>query len=111
MGLILPGDRPARGGLTILVPRGYETGDAPEPVGYCALCETEFHTDEAARRHFEREGRRHRSLAEEARQQKLEERMPIFSEQSWDPDYAAHMRKVGRRMLREGRLVTKKNER
>jgi hypothetical protein len=111
MGLILPGDRPQRGGLTILVPRGYESGDAPTPVGECLLCEVQFFTEEDAQRHFRRNARKHASLAEEAKQEALEERMPVFSEESWDPEYSAHMREVGRRMLREGRLTTKPHER
>lgn len=109
-GLILPGDAPRRGGLTILVPRGYESGER-EPCGECVLCDVVFFDQDEAQRHFRRNAAKHASLADEARAERIEQRMPVFDEESWDPEYAAHMREVGRRMLAEGRLVTRPNER
>jgi hypothetical protein len=35
--------------------------------------------------------------------------MPVFEE--WDPEVAAHLRKVGERMVAEGRLEVKPSER
>jgi hypothetical protein len=102
--VILPGEEPRKGPLQILVPRGNET-----IVGHCSLCELVFYDEDAARRHFERNARKHAELANEARQERLEERMPVFEE--WDPEVAAHLRKVGERMVREGRLEVKPSER
>ena len=48
---------------------------------------------------------------DEARGERLKERMPIFDPESWDPEVERHMREVGKRMLREGRLEVKKSER
>jgi hypothetical protein len=56
-----------------------------------------------------RNARKHAELANEARTERLEERMPVFDE--WDPEVAAHMRKVGERMLEERRLEVKPSER
>lgn len=36
---------------------------------------------------------------------------PVFSEDNWDPELAKHMRGVGKRMLKEGRLEVKPHER
>lgn len=107
-GLILPGDAPTPGGLTILVPRGYETQGGPQPIGECFVCGDAFYDRKAAERHFRRcameniDELRHRSVAN---------RLPFFNEDFWDPEIAAHMRRVGERMLREGRLTVKPSER
>lgn len=115
-GLILPGDPlPRRGGLTIIVPRGYESENAPEPTMVCRvpineedLCLKGFYPGEerAFQRHVGICARQHRDAIEERRK-----RLAIFHEDAWDPEIAAHMRKVGERMKREGRLVVKPNER
>jgi hypothetical protein len=94
--------------LQILVPRDYAT-DPPPIVGRCDLCELVFYDETEARRHFERNARKHAELANEMRTERLVERMPVFDE--WDPEVAAHMRKVGERMLAERRLEVKPSER
>jgi hypothetical protein len=91
----------------LIVPRNVD------PVGECVLCEEVFYTQRDAARHFERNAERHLELAREAAGQldlrPIEERIPILA--PWDPEVAAHMRKVGERMVREGRLTVKKSER
>jgi hypothetical protein len=101
--VILPGEKPRRSNLQIIVPRGHA-----EVVGQCSLCELVFYDQAEARRHFERNARKHAELANEMRTERLEERMPVFDE--WDPEVAEHMRKVGKRMLEERRLEVKPNE-
>jgi hypothetical protein len=102
--LILPGEKSRRSNLQILVPRDHST-----VVGRCDLCELVFYDEAEARRHFERNARKHAEMANEMRQERLEERMPVFEE--WDPEVAAHLRKVGERMKREGRLEVRPDER
>jgi hypothetical protein len=102
--LILPGEKPRRDKLQILVPREHGT-----VVGQCSLCELVFYDQAEARRHFERNARKHAEMANEARTERLEERMPVFDE--WDPEVAEHMRKVGKRMLKERRLEVRPEER
>jgi hypothetical protein len=101
--VILPGEKPRRSNLQIIVPRDHST-----VVGQCSLCELVFYDQAEARRHFERNARKHAELADEARTERLVERMPVFDE--WDPEVAAHMRKVGERMVAERRLEVKPNE-
>jgi hypothetical protein len=48
---------------------------------------------------------------EEARGQRLKERLPIFDPENWSPEAEAHLREVGKRMIDEGRLEMKKSER
>ncbi len=83
---------------------------AREVTGECYLCGVEFAAGDNVVAHLKScvadAGHDHR-MAEEERK----ERMAIFSEEAWDPEVAAHMRKVGERMLREGRLETKRSER
>ncbi len=107
MSLILPGPQPPKGGLSILVPRGYDERPA---VGECYMCGLQFAAGDNVMAHLRScvkdAGHDHR-MAEEERK----EAMHIFSEEAWDPEVAAHLREVGKRMLREGRLETKPNER
>jgi hypothetical protein len=107
--VILPGEKPRKSNLQILVPKGYESAEPPPIVGQCSLCELVFYDQDEARRHFERNARKHAEMANEMRQERLEERMPVFEE--WDPEVAAHLRKVGERMVAEGRLEVKPSER
>lgn len=116
-GLILPGDTPRRGGLTILVPRGYEDVEGPKPIGVCTVqvgggqvCNTPFFPGEERdyQRHVARCAQEHMAEIVAASPRT---RMPIFDESEWDPEVAAHMKKVGKRMLQEGRMVVRKNER
>lgn len=113
--LILPGDAARSGGLSIMVPRGYEQEDAPEPSMVCRvpvnaedLCLQPFYPGEerAFQAHVGRCAREHRDAIEERRK-----RLALFREEAWDPEVAEHMRKVGERMKREGRLEVKPSER
>jgi hypothetical protein len=116
--LILPGDRPARGGLTIFVPQGYERADGPRPIYECMVptddegtpCGRLFFVGEerAVERHMAACARAH---VAEIRGRALKRRMPVFDPDSWSPDAEAHVKKVGRRMLAEGRLTMKPHER
>lgn len=51
-----------------------------------------------------------RSHLQEIDAQRLKTRAPIFDEESWDPEVAEHLRKVGKRMRAEGRLEVRPNE-
>lgn len=83
--------------------------DTGEPVVYhCTVCGWGFTGNE------QREWQRH--VGECARKNMDEIRakskqMAVFDEENWDPEVAAHMRKVGQRMLKEGRLEVKPEER
>lgn len=56
-------------------------------------------------------GRCARNHPDEIEAAKLKNRIPIMDENQWNPDASAYLRKVGDRMIREGRLVMKPNER
>jgi hypothetical protein len=115
--LILPGDMRANTGMSILVPKGYETGAQGEPTMVCRVpvgpgeaCGAPFWPGQEG--DFERHVQRCRvQHEEEIHNNSPRARMPIFDEASWDPEIAAHMREVGRRMLKEGRFVVHKHER
>lgn len=109
-GLILPGEAARQGVPELFVPKGYETGPVVL-VGKCHLCDATFYRgqEQAWQEHV---GECARSQLDEIRHQREQERKTsIFNEDNWDPELAAHMKKVGERMLREGRLVMKPNER
>jgi hypothetical protein len=102
---VLLGDAANRGrGLQILVPRGYE--DA-EVIGKCLVpgCGARFYAgDEAAwEKHVGPCARKNLD-----RIHALKRSLPIFED--YDPEVSKHLRGVGKRMLREGRLEVRKNE-
>jgi len=101
MGEFKPGAR------TLMVPRGYEDQDVVL-VGHCTTCEAKFYRgqEDDWQRHVGRCAREHLGEIMAAREEH-KKRMAIFQEESWDPEWAAHQRKVGKRMLAEGRLVAK----
>lgn len=110
--LILPGE-PRRGPLQILVPRGHETKPIAVcrvPVGGGRTCGTEFWPGQEAafERHVRACVRKHEA---EIHAESPRTRMPIFRPEAWDPELTAHMKRVGDRMLEEGRMTVKKNER
>jgi len=117
-GIVLPGD--ARRGMgTLHVPRGYESDpeNAPVLVGVCTVpgCEREgkpFYRgqEDQWQRHVGWCARKNRDKIGEVIEER-NDRMKIFSPESWDPEWTAHQREVGKRMLREGRLVPKPHER
>jgi hypothetical protein len=77
-------------------------------VGECYICgDPVYAGDEAHIGNCAREMLPEIMKAREARRADL----AIFDEASWDPEVSEHMRRVGRRMLAEGRLVVKPSER
>lgn len=112
--IILPGN-PDRehGQLEILVPAGHDRPVAFRcrvPIGDGQVCGKPFY--ESERRAFEAHvGACAREHMDAIVAESPKTRMPWSDEDTWDPEAAAHMREVGKRMLREGRLETKPNER
>lgn len=123
--LILPNDPVGRGGMTLYVPRGYETEqdrmDDEAAGGYhlCRvlidaaeerICGTVFELGKVReyQRHLRRCAAEH---IDEIRKGSPHTRMPFLSPNAWDPEVEEHMRAVGRRMAAEGRLEVKKSER
>lgn len=78
-------------------------GRTPAKVFDCRVCGGQH--DEAG------VGRCARNHMDELRSMRLKERMPVLDDDQWDSEIAAHMKKVGERMLKEGRLTVKPNER
>lgn len=97
------------GGLVILVPRGYGEDGGPQEIGECYMCGTKFFEPESRRKVERHMGKCARAHLQQQQDAKLESKLPVFA--SWDPEVEDHMRKVGDRMLREGRLVVKPSER
>lgn len=109
--LILPHEAARKGKLTIHVPRGYED---QEPIGLCLVtgCGARFYKgqEEAWQRHVGPCARAH--LAEErGLNPAVKNEGTMWDENVWDPEVAAHMKKLGERMLKEGRLTVKPSER
>jgi hypothetical protein len=114
-GLVLPGGQPARSGTAQLyVPRGYEDEGREPPVlvGTCTTCDRIFYRgeEEEWQRHVGWCARQHLPEILDERQAR-KSRLEIFQEESWDPELAAYFKRVGDRMLREGRLTMRRNER
>lgn len=89
-------------GLTVIV-----ANDA-EPTGRCYTCGVPFFSREEGERHM---GPCARSRMDELKALRVSERLPFMDEEAWDPEVAAHLRKVGDRMLKEGRWEVKPSER
>lgn len=111
--LILPGEVEKRDRLQIFVPSGYEEPEQAighEHVLVCSTCDRVYRL--AEEREFQAHvgdcARVHMDLILSASPRR---RMPILDEETWDPEVAEHMRKVGDRMLEEGRLEVRRNER
>ena len=92
---------------TLYVPAGLETRSV---VGKCEVpgCGLTFYAgeEEAWQRHVGPCARKNLD-AIKAETSKL----AIDNEQNWDPEVAAHMRSVGKRMLKEGRMEVLPHER
>lgn len=103
--------RPRARPLTILVPRGHEQEDVVI-VGRCHVCGSEFGPGEeqAWRSHV---GKCARAHIDEIRASAPSERVKgtLWDPNNFDPEVDAHMREVGRRMLREGRWEVLPHER
>lgn len=99
-----------RGGLQIVVPRDFADDDrlfvcrVPLGEGVCGHVETDERSHIA---HMRRCAREH---AQEIHDASPRTRLPAIFE-SPDPEVDAHMKRVGDRMRREGRLVVKPSER
>jgi hypothetical protein len=89
-------------GLTILMRQ-----DA-QPVGRCNVCGVPFFSREEGERHMGPCAREHLG---EIQEQRAKSRIAMFDEENWDPELRAHLDKVGKRMVAEGRLEMKPNER
>jgi hypothetical protein len=72
------------------------------------ICGMTFTRPDVWQRHV---GRCARAHMDEIRAESLRARMPVFDEESWDPEVSEHMAKVGARMKAEGRLEVKPSER
>jgi hypothetical protein len=97
--------------LTLLIPHDFMGRPA---LGYCGLCEVPFHTEKGMRAHLRSGQHAGQVEIERALQQAKRERLAIFYDPEStgsDPEIAAHLKKVGQRMLKEGRWEVKKNER
>lgn len=114
-GLLIPG---SSRGLQIHVPKGYEDeGAAPPtmicrvPTGHGQVCGAIFYPGEesAWNTHVGRCARQHEG---EIHELSPKNRVPIIHDPNhWDPEAEEHLRQVGQRMLAEGRLVLRPNER
>lgn len=104
------------GGPAILVPSRYADKDVEAtmicrvPVGGGEICGKPFFPGEerAWQKHVGECAARHRDEIDE---QSPRTRLPAFDPERDDPEIAAHMKKVGKRMLEEGRWVVKPSER
>jgi hypothetical protein len=107
--IILPRE-PQLGDRTLYVPRGHETGTVVL-VGVCHTCQQRFGRgqEQEWQEHVGRCAREHLDAIMHEREKK--KRASVFNEDNWDPEVAAHLKKVGERMLEEGRMVLKPNER
>lgn len=117
-GIILPGSaQRADAGITMFVPGRY-CEDGAVAAFRCtvpidangATCGAAFTKEQHGlyERHTGRCARQHEDVWRRAAPS---HRLPVFDESNWDPEVAAHMRVVGARMLREGRMTVKPSER
>lgn len=108
--ILVPGEAQARGGL--ILPGMLAQANPQTLVGKCHTCDATFYRgeEEEWQRHVGRCAREHLPEILAARRAK-EKRLAAFQEENWDPEWAEHQREVGKRMIREGRLVPRPNER
>lgn len=80
-------------------------GQGP-PTGHCNVCGEDLYGGV-------RSGQQHIAACARAHLDELRAaaRPPVFDDSTVDTEVEAHMKKVGARMLREGRLVMRPNER
>jgi N-acetyl-anhydromuramyl-L-alanine amidase AmpD len=108
--LILPGDRPRPTTAQIFVPTGYE--NAPRRVvGVCHICGERFEEPGQEADWQKHVGACARAHMAEIHAESERRRKSVFHEDQWDPEVAEHLRKVGERMIEEGRLEVRPNER
>ena len=99
--LIIPGRRDS---LTILIP---DSAKHEEPGFVCMLCDSKFAKERFG--DYERHVARCAKLTHDQTLQEREDSM-IEAFRPHDPEVAAHMRQVGKRMLKEGRWTVNENE-
>lgn len=104
--LILPGDRPARRPVSVVVPHD---GDR-QATGFCGVCDVPFYSDRDMRAHLRSGSHRDAMALSVQAEHARKERLAIFHT-SADPEVEAHLKVVGKTMLREGRMVVKPSER
>lgn len=90
---------------TIYVPRGHE--DPPRFL--CRICQTGLHSPREYEQHVVACSQRHMNEILAAREEEKRRNGVSFGHP--DPELEEHMRRVGERMRREGRLIVKPNER
>lgn len=78
------------------------------PVWKCHMCGEERGSQRDLEQHV---GPCARSMMGEIHAALEVRRRSIFSSESWDPEVAAHMREVGKRMKAEGRMTVHPHER
>lgn len=90
------------GRFALIIPR--------DPIGFCAVCDVQFFADRDVRQHMG--SAQHEDGVNRARdaEERRKARLP-FMHEDIDPEISAHMKKVGKRMLAEGRMVVKPSER
>jgi hypothetical protein len=81
------------------------------PAFRCNVCGAEFPNEQRGswQRHVGECARVHAAEIEAMRPSVRNKGGP-FDPENWNPDAEAHLRKVGKRMLREGRMTLKRNE-
>lgn len=80
-----------------------------EQTGFCDLCGVPFYSDRDVRTHFATI--EHREATEAARAEREAEKQRLaFLHTDPDPEVTEHLRKVGKRMLAEGRWEVKPHE-
>lgn len=106
--VLLPNET-APGAAQLVVPHQYVDTVI---VGVCHACGARFGPgqEEEWQRHMRPCYLQHEGEVRAEREER-KKRLAIFQEESWDPELARHFRKVGDRMLREGRLTMHPNER
>lgn len=92
---------------TIYVPRGHDA----ERKFLCRVCGSEFTRQTAWEYHVGRCARHNLDELQEERQRFLARANALGTAEHPDPELEEHMRKVGDRMLREGRLTVEPHER
>ena len=92
--------------MGLILPPEFDRGER----GECYLCGEVFTSDVDTVRHMRvcvsQAGHEVRAAEYERR-----ERLWMFQEENWDPEVAAHLKQVGKRMLAEGRWEVHPNER
>lgn len=94
----------------MFVPRGYEDGPV-RVVGTCNICGQRFEEEGAEQAWQEHVGACAKQHMDRIQADVEKRRKSIFNADAWDPEIRAHMDKVGERMIEEGRLEVRPNER